>query len=110
MNSFMLGSLFILYFVVAQASAAFIEFETTPQSSIGSCSNVDVNTNTSRVECTSVDGPTYLQTVLNVVATGLTDAPVWFNAFWVLIHAFILVAGVILISTFFIGVITGGAT
>lgn len=107
MNAFTTGALIILYLVLSQGIAGFIVSQTEPDFEVGEC---HVNLVNNETVCESVAGPTFIEAVQDVAVSGINGAPSWFNAFWVLFHAFLLVMALILIVAYFVGLIFGGAS
>lgn len=108
MNSFMVGSLIILYFLVSQAAAAYIQTQTTSDFQVGDCETIIVDGN-NQTTCQGVDGPSFIETVLEVSTTGIDGAWDVFNQFWIGIHAIILAIGISLIIGWLFGLLFGGA-
>ena len=105
MNALTTGGLIILYLLLVNAFAAYIQEETVPSFAEQVCSNGGENTTV----CRDSSETSFVSTVLDVSVSGIDGAPVWFNGFWVGINAFLLVLAIILIVSFFIGLFFGGA-
>jgi hypothetical protein len=107
-NALTLGGILLLYLLLVQSITAFIVTETTPAFELGDCENIVLNNNNTTV-CSNPDGPSFVESVIEVSVSGIEGAPEWFNGFWLGIHAFILALGVGLIIAFFVGLFFGGA-
>lgn len=104
MNALTTGILILLYLVVTNGIAVFIETDVSPGTFVTGC-NVNDNITT----CEEFQKTTLLQQIFNVTAGNLTGAPDWVQGFWLLINVTLLTLAVGLIVSFFIGLIFGGA-
>lgn len=105
MNALTVGSLIILYLLMATALAAYIQNQTVPDFAMSSGCTTSDNTTT----CRDVSETSFFNDVVDVSVSGIDGAPDYFNGFWVGIHAFLLLLAIMLIVSFFIGLFFGGA-
>lgn len=109
MNAFTTGALIILYLLLSNAMAAYIESQTVPDENTGECDNINLS-GQNTTECQASSGPTFTERVLSVSVTGVNGAPDWFNGFWLVLNVFLLSVAVILIIAYFVGLFFGGAS
>lgn len=97
--------LILLYLVLSNGIAVFIETETAPDVFVEGC-NVGDNI----TSCEEFQETTLLESIFAVSVGNLSGAPVWMQDFWLLINVTLLTLAVALIVSFFIGVLFGGAS
>jgi hypothetical protein len=93
----------VLLVLIVTALVAFIETDSAPDGSDVGCTYQGNSTT-----CEGGDVSDYMETFFDVSVTGLDGAPAWFNGFYVIIMAGVLVGGFALIISGMAGSIFGG--
>lgn len=106
MNALTTGALIILYLLISQSIAAYVESQTDPDFNFDDGCGVTDNSTT----CQDVSEDTFLDAVLSVTVNGFNGAWEWFNLLWVAVNVFLLSLAIILIVSYFIGLVFGGAS
>lgn len=105
MNSLTTGILLLLYLVLSNGIAVFIEQETSPPEFITGC-----NVNDNLTTCDEFHKTSLLEDIFEVSVGNLSQAPDWVQDFWLLINVTLLTLAIALIVSFFIGLVFGGAS
>lgn len=104
MNALGIGGLIILYLLLANAVAAYVETQAAPANVVPGCEQGQNFT-----ACNDVGTADFVDAVLDVSVTGINGAPDDFNGFWLFINLFLLILATLLIVSYFVGLPFGGS-
>lgn len=107
MNALTTGALIFLSIILSESIAAFVQFQTAPDFTVGEC---HINVTNNETVCETESGPTFVDSLLDVTVSGLNGAPDWVNGLWIGIHGFALVLAAALVVGWIVGLIFGGAS
>jgi hypothetical protein len=106
MNALTVGSLILLWILVVTAIAAYIESQSSPAftTGISGCEDSDNAT-----VCNDIKQSQFIQAISDTAFSGISGAPNWFNDLYVSIGIFLLILAIMLIVSYFVGLIFGGS-
>ena len=106
MNALTTGGLIILYLLLVNSIAAVIVSGTNPDFVVAEGCESTHNT----TECREISEASFVESVLGVSVQGITENQDIVNGLWVGVNVFLLTLAIILIVSYFIGLVFGGAS